>query len=240
MHVGEPRAFVWLELAQRHIAESEIFATEFDFAETDESAIAEVLQLPGGAALDTLLKPGPWENLDYYARKKLGIPAANLRFQHPMAVAATLTGALMQESAPASLDETLWQYARSLGIPTTGVETFAGQIETLRKIPFKAHLKNLVWLLKNYGRQKRRIRKMLGWYADGDIRQLYASARKDAKGLRRVLLYERNALMVKRFADIARERALFCAVGAGHLAGEKGMLRLLRKAGFQVKPVMLG
>lgn len=240
MHVREPRAFTWLDAAQRHIAESEIFATEFDFADTDEQAIAEALQMPEGASLDILLKPGAWKILDFYARKKLGISAETLRNQHPMAVAGSLTGALMQEAAPASLDETLWQYARALGKPTTGVETFAEQIDTLRKIPFETHVKNLVWLLKNYGRQKRRIRKMLSWYADGNIRQLYESARKDAKGLRKVLLYERNALMIKRFRAIALERSLFCAVGAGHLAGEKGMLRGLKKAGFKIKPIHLG
>ena len=43
--------------------------------------------------------------------------------------------------------------------------------------------------------------------------------------------------MTKRFAKIARSQTLFCAVGAGHLAGQKGMLRLLKKKGFNVRPV---
>ncbi len=237
MHVRETSAFTWLENAQRCIGACEIFATEFDFSDTDQSAIAAVLVMPEGLDLEVLLGRGAWKNLDRYARKKLGIPAEVFRHQHPMTVSSALTGALMDDSAPASLDETLWQYARSLGKPTTGVETFAEQIEILRSIPFEVHAKNLGWLLKNYGRQKRRLRKILALYEKGEIKQLYQSAKKDAKGLRDKLLYGRNILMAKRFSEIARERSLFCAVGAGHLAGEKGMLRLLKKAGFRVRPV---
>lgn len=239
MHVRDLRAFGWLDTAKRHLAECEVFATEFDFSETDETALYTALELPGGKSLDEFLKPGVWKILDFYCRKKLNIPAANLRVQHPMMVSTVLTAAFMADEAAHSLDETLWHHARSLGKTTTGVETFTDQLATLRKIPFEQHLKGLTWLLKNYGRQKRRLHKMMNWYAAGEIQQLYKAAKKDAKGMRHVLLYERNRLMVKRFGEIANEQSLFCAVGAGHLAGGKGMLRLLKKAGFKVKPVKL-
>lgn len=237
MHVRDLRAFGWLETAKIHLAECEVFATEFDFSDADEAALAAALQLPNGATLDTLLKPGVWKNLDIYCRKKLGVPAETMRSQHPMAVSTALSTAFLADESAHSLDETLWHHARALGKTTTGVETFADQLETLRKIPFEQHLKSLTWLLKNYGRQKRRLKKMMRLYANGDIRQLYQTAKKDAKGMRRILLYDRNALMAKQFEEITQQHTLFCAVGAGHLAGGKGMLRLLKKAGFKVKPL---
>ena len=235
MHVRDLRAFGWLDAAKKRLSECEVFATEFDFSDADETALAAALQLPNNETLDTLLKPGVWKNLEVYCRKKLNIPAEMMRHQHPMTVMTALSTSSLAEETSHSLDETLWHYARSLGKTTTGVETFADQLETLRKIPFDQHLKSLTWLLKNYGRQKRRLKKMMQWYAGGNIQQLYRAAKKDAKGMRQILLYERNTLMSARFEEIARERSLFCAVGAGHLAGGKGMLRLLKKAGFQVK-----
>lgn len=237
MHVRDMRAFGWLKTAERRLAECEVFATEFDFSETDETALAAALELPEGKTLDEFLKPGVWKTLDHYCRKKLGVPAENMRSQHPLTVTTALTAAFMFEESPHSLDETLWRSARNLGKKTTGVETFAEQLETLRKIPFEQQLKSLTWLLKNYGRQKKRLKKMMNWYACGNVRQLFKAAKKDAKGMRRILVYERNMLMAKRFGEIARKRSLFCAVGAGHLAGGKGMLRLLKKAGFKVKPL---
>ncbi len=237
MHVRDLRAFGWLETAKQHLAGCDVFATEFDFSDADETALATALQLPNGATLDTLLKPGVWKNLDFYCRRKLGIPAEAMRHQHPMAVTTAISTAFLADESAHSLDETLWHHARALGKTTTGVETFADQLETLGKIPFEQHLKSLTWLLKNYGRQKRRLKKMMRWYAAGEIRELYQAAKKDAKGMRRILLYERNLLMVNRFEEITRQHSLFCAVGAGHLAGGKGMLRLLKKAGFKVKPM---
>ena len=79
---------------------------------------------------------------------------------------------------------------------------------------------------------------MVHWYRNGAVRELYKAAKKDAKGMRKILLFERNVMMVSRFVKIARENSLFCAVGAGHLAGKKGMLRLLKKEGFHIHPVL--
>lgn len=238
MHVRDLRAFKWLEPAKTCIGQCGVFATEFDFAETEPEAIAGVLQLPERATLEELLKPGVWKNLEHYCHKKLGIPAENLRFVHPMTVTMTLTNALLADEAALSLDETLWQHARDIGKRTTGVETFQEQLQTLKNIPFEQHLKGLTWLLKNYTRQKKRLKQMLRWYRAGEIRHLYKAAKKDAKGMRKLLLYERNTLMARRFAEIARHESLFCAVGAGHLPGEKGMLRLLKKEGFRIVPIL--
>ncbi|MFN0013988.1 MAG: TraB/GumN family protein [Saprospiraceae bacterium] len=237
MHVRDLRAFKWLELANACMEQCDIFATEFDFSDTDHAAVEAVLCLPHNQPLDSFLKPGAWKNLEFYCQKKLGASADVMRRQHPMSVSMTLTNALLTDEAARSLDETLWEHARILGKATTGVETFAEQLQTLKNIPFEQHVKSLTWLLKNYGRQKRRLKKMLYWYQAGDLQRLYQAAKKDARGMRRVMLYERNEIMSRRFFEIAAEKSLFCAVGAGHLAGEKGMLRLLKKQGFKTAPM---
>lgn len=239
MHVRDLRAFGWLNAATERLAETEVFATEFDFSETDETALSAALRLPGGQTLDTFLKPRVWKNLDRYCRRNFGTSADTLRYHHPMTVSTILSTAFMSTESAHSLDETLWHHARTLGKTTTGVETFADQLETLRNIPFEQQIKSLTWLLKNFRRQQRRLKKMMQWYMAADIQKLYKAARKDSKGMRRILLYNRNKLMAGSFAAIARERSLFCAVGAGHLAGQKGMLRLLKKAGFTIEALSL-
>ena len=79
---------------------------------------------------------------------------------------------------------------------------------------------------------------MLKWYRNANLASLYKAAKKDAKGMRNKLLFERNKIMARRFAEIAHNESLFCAVGAGHLSGQKGMLRLLKKQGFKVRAVV--
>jgi uncharacterized protein YbaP (TraB family) len=237
MHVRDLRAFDWLPLAKRCLDQCTVFATEFDFSTADHHALTAALQLPTGLTLEDLLPPRAWKNLERYARRQLGLPVESLRRQHPMPLSGILLEALLQAEAPCSLDETLWHYARENGKTTTGVETFDEQLGTLSKISFEQHLENLTWLLTHYARQHRRIKKMLDWYRAGDITQLYRATKRDAKGLRRVLLYDRNVVMAERLVEFARMGPVFCAVGAGHLAGQKGMLRLLKQAGLRAEAV---
>jgi uncharacterized protein len=237
IHVRDARVFERMEALKPYIDQSNVFATEFAFDETDHAVLASALRLPDGRTLDKMLPAGRWKQLLRLNERSAGLTLPELRDQHPMRAATLLTADFMNEEMPASLDEALWEYARTAGKTTTGVETFREQMEILQKIPMQQHLTNLSQLLKNHRAQKRRTRKMLDWYRAGELQKLYRAARKSAGGLRNLLLYERNTIMARRFADIANTHALFCAVGAGHLAGQKGMLRLLKKRGFSVKPV---
>jgi uncharacterized protein YbaP (TraB family) len=43
--------------------------------------------------------------------------------------------------------------------------------------------------------------------------------------------------MAERIIKLSADQSLFTAIGAGHLAGKKGVLRLLKKAGLKVVPI---
>ena len=51
------------------------------------------------------------------------------------------------------------------------------------------------------------------------------------------LINQRNATWTAALNNILKQNSVFVAVGAGHLPGEKGLLQLLRNAGFTVEPV---
>jgi uncharacterized protein YbaP (TraB family) len=55
---------------------------------------------------------------------------------------------------------------------------------------------------------------------------------------KKYMLDERNINWAKALPDMMKKESLFVAVGSAHLAGELGMINLLRKAGYKVKPVM--
>jgi uncharacterized protein YbaP (TraB family) len=48
------------------------------------------------------------------------------------------------------------------------------------------------------------------------------------------LLDERNVLMAKRAIKLAEKQSVFVAVGAAHLAGETGLIKAFKKAGYQL------
>ena len=54
---------------------------------------------------------------------------------------------------------------------------------------------------------------------------------------RRVFRHNRNADWVAKMPAIMSDKPTFFAVGAGHLPGEKGVLNLLKLAGYEVEAV---
>lgn len=51
------------------------------------------------------------------------------------------------------------------------------------------------------------------------------------------LIYERNAKWVKSMYSIMKEKSTLFVVGCGHLPGKKGILNLLKKEGYMIKPI---
>ena len=53
-----------------------------------------------------------------------------------------------------------------------------------------------------------------------------------------LMVNNRNRNWITIMSKVMSEEPCFFAVGAGHLAGDQGVIRLLRKAGFTVEPVL--
>jgi uncharacterized protein YbaP (TraB family) len=51
------------------------------------------------------------------------------------------------------------------------------------------------------------------------------------------MLYKRNENMVRVMDSLMQHKTVFAGVGAAHLAGEKGMLKMLENEGYTVKPL---
>jgi uncharacterized protein YbaP (TraB family) len=51
------------------------------------------------------------------------------------------------------------------------------------------------------------------------------------------ILDDRNKVMAERVIDEAKQKSVFVAVGASHLAGEGGLIASLKKAGYQLQAI---
>lgn len=81
------------------------------------------------------------------------------------------------------------------------------------------------------------IEQMRSMYLDADISGLYTLIRNQDNEAERRKMDMRNTQMAARMASIMESTSLFTAVGAGHLAGDMGLISLLRQQGFTVEPV---
>jgi len=93
--------------------------------------------------------------------------------------------------------------------------------------------------VNEFNLQKEDFSKMVAEYKKQNLDSLYqqVTSSPDIQGSEKVLLFDRNARWIPQMESAMKESPTFFAVGAGHLAGDKGVINLLRQQGYTVKPV---
>lgn len=82
--------------------------------------------------------------------------------------------------------------------------------------------------------------KMIEFYIKGDITSLDRMMHVNlsvSPGLYEEMIVNRNVVMLKGLDSLISSSSVFCAVGAGHLSGESGLINLLRKKGYRLRKV---
>ena len=236
MHVRDARAFQFEEIFKKQILDCQAFATEFNLDEA-QSNTDFALSLPDGLQLSDLIKPKMFAKISHVVQQKMGFPLTTFNTMKPIMVTNMLTESVLSSDRLLSLDETLWRFAAENGRVLRGIETFAEQVDILNKMSLEEQVKGLKDLTANFTKFRQQLLSMAALYEQADIQKLYKAARRSTKGSRRLLLFDRNVIMARRIADLSQEMTICAAIGAGHLAGKKGVLQLLKSAGFTVTPV---
>ena len=232
MHVRDERAFQFEEAFKKAIIACDVFATEFNLEDAPSGAVQMSLLLPENQSLKTLMPNKLYEKIKRILLKRMGVELAQFDRFKPIAVTNFLTESLLSNDRWLSLDETLWHCAKDNGKILRGIETFDEQLAVLDKMTIHDQLKGLKDTVHDLASFRKQLIRMANLYEQADIEQLYKSAKKSAKGSRKLLLYDRNVIMANRIADLAQDNSVCVAIGAGHLAGAKGVMRLLKRKGF--------
>lgn len=239
MHVKDARVFQRLEQVYAAMEQCDAFAAEFDLQDAGDGIDPRLFTLPKGLSLEELLPAKKYHKLRRILQKTLQINIDLLKFNRPLLLSNLIEERLLVSNMPYSLDEHLWQYAQRIGKQQFGIETLHEQLKILQQISLAHQIQGLISTMRNFSRYRRHLLKMAQWYEQGDIYKLYQGTRRGTHGLRKLLLYDRNVLMANRIARLIQEQTTFCAIGAAHLAGQKGVLRLLKLKGFRLEPLVL-
>lgn len=146
-----------------------------------------------------------------------------------------------------SMDELLMAKAEEQFKRIVGLEKPQEHFSVLDSVSMEDQMIMLRAVLKRSQKTKERdYEKLLKTYRSGDLKKIIELDDKITGGMlpkkvwenmRVKLMDERNAGMSEGLVSEAKEKAVFAAVGASHLAGEGGILGRLRAAGFMVTPV---
>lgn len=239
MHVKDERAFSLIESLQKTIDTCDAFATEFNLNEAESGIEPNAMDLPDNQLLTDFISEKKYQRIRKTFIKYFEFDIEVLKSAMPLIITNALSAQTLMTDRELNLDQYLWQYAGSREKVTLGIETFAEQLQILHAIPLDYQFKALLDISKNIAGFSKQHQKMTALYEKQDIRQMYQSTKKSIGSARKILLYNRNAIMAERIERMAQEQTFFAAIGAAHLAGKKGVLKLLKDAGLKVKPVKL-
>jgi len=145
---------------------------------------------------------------------------------------ATLYG--NEDGMPQFLDAYFQQYCQNSNRNFYPLESVDDQLDLLS---------NNSDYIPNYSEFESRIisqDKILNIYLQGDIHSLDRLMKTSLTiypGLYDDLILKRNVTMANGIDTLLRNDKLFIALGAGHLAGEKGVINLLREKGYRLRKV---
>lgn len=238
MHLGVHEAYVHNANVLPYIRSSSRYFGETNLDDTKQEIFQSTFVLPEGQSWLEDFTPAARRRYAAYWLKHHQVDIVLLQHMQPLIAMSTLINKLLSPSMPA-LDQYLWSEAKRCGIPTGGLESASKQAEILKALPYEYQLKQLRNLLSNVTSHSRKQRKLIAAYSRGDLTYLYKASSASLGHMRGLLLYNRNAYMADEIDQHARSETgrLFFSIGAGHLPGLKGVLRLLKTMGYKLERI---
>ena len=213
-----------------------------------EMEAAKLMFYLDGRTLDQAIGP------DLFARAveiaaDYGVPGEALKLFKPWALLSIFAippeEAKRQATGEAPLDQWLQQIAAGRGTPLHQLETPAEQLAYLANMPEEDQLTLVRSTIESYDEIRDLYEEMKRLYLERDIAAIAemmteASTPEEESAMRYFqdeIIDARNRLMAERLPDYLAAGNAFVAVGAMHLPGELGVLRLLEEQGYSISRV---
>lgn len=179
------------------------------------------------AFMDTVMGISPQEFDQTYGAMK------------PFFILQTLSQNYFDASAK-SYDLTIMSLAAEKNIPLIGLETIEEQLGFFDEIPMASMAEMILETIRNQEEEKESTLKLMEFYSKEKVDKLIPLLEKQSVEIMNfedVFLYNRNMAWVPKIEKEIKNKACFVAVGAAHLFGKKGLIELLRAAGYTVTPI---
>lgn len=201
--------------------------------------IAMGLMDNSGKTLEDYFKPEDYKKLSNYIRDTLGMSISMLESMKPTILPIIFTGKSSHCKTTVSYEEKLMDAARKAKKNIVGMEKPEEQIELFNKLPTDSVIKEVMDMVNGIDQEDTTYNKMINAYKTQDLPALddLINRSKELDDNMTAFVDERNIKWIPRMVDMMDQKSMFFAVGAGHLWGENGIINLLRKEGYAVKPL---
>jgi len=224
--------------------------TDKVYLELDMDNLFEMMQavqkmkMRNDTTLSDLLSESDYKKVKaFFTSKSSMIPFSILETYKPMLAASMIMQTSTDCDNAISMEQIIMQQAKQDRKEIKGMETMTYQLSIFDSIPYEVQAKQLLaFITENDTEDKasKEYEEMASAYRNQELNKLEMLINKEEFGVGNfadLLLYNRNRNWVVSMGKIFSANSAVIAVGAGHLPGEKGVINLLRKAGYKVDPM---
>ena len=199
------------------------------------------MMMKDGAKLSTLLNSEDFKTVDEFLKKNLNMSAKLFDSFKPFMI-STMLYPKMIDCPFQSVESVLMKVTEEQNEEVFGLETIEDQMKVFDNISYEIQAGELLKMAKgDLEKDKEEMNKMMEIYQNKDIegmlKMMDDSENKITSENQDVLLNNRNKNWIPIMIKIMKDKPTFFGVGAGHLAGEEGVIKLLRKQGYKVEAV---
>lgn len=214
---------------------SDKIVCEVNFSDPNEVKYAEQLVM-GEKPLSKTLSTEELSKLDLVLKKNAGVTVQQVDAYSMLSVMSLISMKSFACKDIKMYEMEFIEAAKKKNMPIGGLETFKSQ--GISAANAYSNLELISMLSESTAEESA---KLVSDYKNEDVQALYES-NTDKKVMnakaKKYMLDDRNTNWVKQMPEMMKKESVFFAFGSAHLGGDLGVINLLRKAGYQVKPVM--
>jgi uncharacterized protein len=199
------------------------------------------MRMNDSKTLSDLLTPGQYKKVrDYFSLHAAPLPFGILERFKPLLISSLIEEQGMACETTDGMELMIMKELRPYNKPVRGLETVEFQAGLFDSIPYEQQARDLVNYIDSADEYQKMTVALSDVYKKQDLDKIDELSTKGDPGMSGymdLLLYDRNRKWAKNLDSLLKGKSLLIAVGAAHLPGEKGVLNLLRKKGYQVEPM---
>ena len=193
-------------------------------------------------SLENIFTKEEYLNLKQFFKKEFNFPLSAVHKMKPFYLSAVINALSMPKNAVSYEDE-LKKIATENGLGISGISTLEKENEIIEKMDMEVQKHTIYDAINEYknGYQRREI--IFKLYQQGDIDEIYEvmlknSSQEDRK-VYDIMFPSRHKIWIPSMISLMKEQTCFFAVGVGHLPGKQGLIELLKRTGYIVKPIRI-
>ncbi|MCC5917937.1 MAG: TraB/GumN family protein [Cryomorphaceae bacterium] len=215
------------------------------FLETDISDMKKVLAVqakmvdPEAAVYYDEMDPHKYRELDAFLRERQGVGMEVFKNVKPIFLMSQISGLLFECEELKSYEMELVKKSKANDIPIKELETLEFQMSLLDKMSYAEQMNDLNELLNDLEASRSMLLSMVNLYKQQNLgglaKLIYSEEPTFFQEFEEEFLGKRNLAWLPIIMKNIQNKSCLFAVGAAHLAGEDGLIELLKREGYKVE-----